>query len=156
MIVSKYIANPLTIDDLKFDLRMYAVITSINPLRLYLYEEGLTRFASEPYVPPSFGNDQKNSAENKYIHLTNYSINKKNKSGINISNLNAHFDDSDVETSGSKWSLRALKKVLVAHGVNENKLFKRIKDIIVKTVISCEPALNSAFEVHVPYKNNCF
>jgi hypothetical protein len=81
LIVSRYIGNPLTIDGLKFDLRMYAAITSINPLRLYLYDEGLTRFASETYVAPSNENFCRNSSDghSKYIHLTNYSINKKNK-----------------------------------------------------------------------------
>ena len=108
--MSRYIANPLTIDSLKFDLRIYAAITSINPLRLYLYEEGLTRFASEPYVTPE-------ADMNKYVHLTNYSINKLNKSGVKANSLNSNSDE--VETSGSKWSLNALKKVLRAHGVNE-------------------------------------
>jgi tubulin polyglutamylase TTLL5 len=49
MIASEYIANPLLIDDYKFDLRVYVAITSINPLRIYMYEEGLTRFATVKY-----------------------------------------------------------------------------------------------------------
>jgi hypothetical protein len=34
---------------LKFDLRIYAAITSIDPLKIYVYREGLTRFAAENY-----------------------------------------------------------------------------------------------------------
>lgn len=49
MIASEYISNPLLIDDYKFDLRVYVAITSINPLRVYMYEEGLTRFATVKY-----------------------------------------------------------------------------------------------------------
>lgn len=45
-IVSDYISNPLLIDGLKFDLRIYVALTSINPLRIYMYEDGLTRFAT--------------------------------------------------------------------------------------------------------------
>jgi hypothetical protein len=78
--VSRYIANPLTIDGLKFDLRIYVAITSVNPLRIYLFEEGLTRFASEPYVAP--GEDF--NGDSKFVHLTNYSINKYNKGGIKM------------------------------------------------------------------------
>mmetsp|Transcript_15014 Transcript_15014/g.2511 ORF Transcript_15014/g.2511 Transcript_15014/m.2511 type:complete len:82 (-) Transcript_15014:72-317(-) len=45
-IVSKYLKNPHTINELKYDLRLYVCVTSFNPLRVYLYEEGLVRFAT--------------------------------------------------------------------------------------------------------------
>lgn len=69
-IVSRYIHNPLLINSHKFDLRLYVLITSFEPLRIYIYKEGLTRFASEAY---SSGHKF-----NAFSHLTNYSINKKN------------------------------------------------------------------------------
>jgi tubulin polyglutamylase TTLL5 len=35
-------------------------------------------------------------------------------------------------------------------------IFKRIEDILVKTIISAEPLLNNGCEMFVPHRNNCF
>lgn len=71
-VISKYITNPLLINGHKFDLRIYVCVTSYEPLRIYVHQEGLARFASETYT-------QKINKQNKFMHLTNYSINKKNE-----------------------------------------------------------------------------
>ncbi len=68
-------ANPLLINDRKFDLRIYVLVTSYEPLRIYIYNEGLTRFAAESY-------SQASGPEDTFAHLTNYSLNKKCSSFI--------------------------------------------------------------------------
>lgn len=70
-VISRYIHNPLLINGLKFDLRLYVLVTCFHPLKIYVFSEGLTRFATEKYKP---GN--KNC---KFMNLTNYSINKKSE-----------------------------------------------------------------------------
>ena len=71
LVAQRYIDPPYLIDDLKFDLRIYVLLYGINPMRIYQYEEGLGRFATQPYRPP-----KKNNMKDVYMHLTNYAINK--------------------------------------------------------------------------------
>lgn len=58
-------------------MRIYVLITSCDPLRIFMYEEGLARFATMPYVEPSH-----NNLEEVCMHLTNYAINKHNENFV--------------------------------------------------------------------------
>ena len=72
MVAQKYIGRPFLIDKLKFDLRIYVMLYGINPMRIFVYEEGLARFATVPYEEPKNAN-----MRNMFMHLTNYAINKE-------------------------------------------------------------------------------
>ena len=95
--MSRYIDNPLLLFGHKFDLRIYVVVTCYDPLRVYVYREGLVRFASEKYKNAGDGTEESSI----YAHLTNYSINKKNEEYV-------QNDDAADDDSGFKWSLSAL------------------------------------------------
>jgi tubulin polyglutamylase TTLL4 len=46
ILASKYIMNPHLINGLKYDLRVYVLVTGFNPLKVYIYNDGLVRFAT--------------------------------------------------------------------------------------------------------------
>jgi len=48
--------QPFLVDELKFDLRIYVLVTSCDPLRIYVYKDGLVRFAVNPYQDPTNNN----------------------------------------------------------------------------------------------------
>ena len=143
LIVSKYIENPLLINGLKSDLRLYVLVTSYDPLVIYLYEEGLVRFAAVKYENTG------SNLWNPCMHLCNYSINKYHSDYTTSDNV----EDDD---RGHKWSLSALLKHLRSNDINTANLMKSIEDIIIKSIISVEFPVNSACKMFVPYRNNCF
>ena len=103
--VQQYIDNPLLINGYKFDLRVYVAVTSVNPLRVYVYNEGLCRFASEKY--------NMDNVKNIYSHLTNYSINKNYEGRKN-------GGKDCLGQNSIKWSFRDLKKYLEEELENKN------------------------------------
>eukprot|EP01052_Picozoa_sp_SAG31_P024729 SAG31_NODE_2123_length_6401_cov_4.982069_5_plen_149_part_00 len=48
-VVQRYIPTPLLIGGYKHDLRVYVAVTSVHPLRAFIYEEGLCRFSTTKF-----------------------------------------------------------------------------------------------------------
>ena len=55
-VVQEYVDKPLLIGGYKSHLRLYAVITSTAPLRVYIYADGVLQLASEKYLTPATAN----------------------------------------------------------------------------------------------------
>ena len=125
--------RPYLIDNLKFDLRIYALLYGVNPLRIYLHKRGLARFSTEEYQQPNNFNIDK-----LYMHLTNYAINKFN------SNFQQN-EDEEEDDQGHKRSLDAILDYLSAMGHDTEKLMTEIKEIIVKTLIIGQPFLSHLY-----------
>ncbi|XP_072806883.1 tubulin polyglutamylase TTLL13 isoform X6 [Vicugna pacos] len=133
MICQQYISKPFLIDGFKFDMRIYVLITSCDPLRIFMYEEGLARFATVPYVERSH-----NNLDDVCMHLTNYAINKHNENFVR--------DDA----VGSKRKLSTLNTWLREHGYDPRELWGDIEDIIIKTIISAHSVLRHNYRTCFP------
>merc|ERR550519_102943 len=142
LVVQRYVARPYLINETKFDLRLYVLVTSVNPLRIYLYDDGLVRFASNKYT-----NDTKSDGD-VYTHLTNYSINKNSASYL-------PNEDSDVR-QGHKWTLKSLWRHFDEEGIDHSEIWEKIKDLINKTIISAENPMATLFQQNVSSMYSCY
>ena len=138
-LITKYIENPHLIYGKKYDFRIYILITSVNPLSIYIYRQGLVRISSEKYSLDI------NKLNSKYIHLTNTAVNKGNKEYI--------FNDSINSELGNKWSLKAYQKYCEKIGIDFESIFSNIKDIAIKTILSVYDRLTKGDEVKYNHKN---
>ena len=121
-IISKYLGNPHLINGTKYDMRIYVLITGFQPLRVYLYNEGLIRIAAEKY------NLKMDTLDNKYAHLTNTAINIKSKKYLNPKN--------DMDEKANKWNFKTYRNYLQKQNGDVDLIFDKIKDIIIKSLIS--------------------
>jgi hypothetical protein len=131
-LVQKYITNPLLLDGYKFDMRIYVLVTSFNPLEAFIYKDGFARMSN--YLFSLAG-------EEREIHLTNAAI--QNKIALNSNEHTKVF-------GGSKISLEMLKNKLSKMNIEFNSIWEQIKDIVLKSLIACEidiPNSPSSFEL---------
>lgn len=124
--------KPYLIDNLKFDMRIYVLISGIDPLRIFVYEEGLARFATEEYRSPRSEN-----LDNKFMHLTNYAINKDSPNFI----FNEDIENMHI---GHKRSLTSVYAQLAQDGHNVEELKEKINDLFIKTIITGYPTLSAS------------
>ncbi|NXK68719.1 TTL13 polyglutamylase, partial [Sylvietta virens] len=129
MICQQYISEPFLIDGFKFDMRIYVLVTSCDPLRIFLYKEGLARFATMRYIDHSTKN-----LGDTCMHLTNYAINKHNENFV------------EDDTVGSKRKLSTLNAWMAEHSYDTAKLWADIDDIVIKTLISAHPVLKHHYQ----------
>lgn len=122
-VISRYIEGPLLIGDKKFDLRIYALVTSYRPLRVYVHQAGFARFCNAKYT-----NDV-DELDNMFVHLTNVAVQK-------------HNEDYNAK-HGGKWSLRNLRLYLDStYGADATaRLFRDMESIILHSLKAVQPVM---------------
>jgi hypothetical protein len=144
-VVQIYIGRPLLIEGLKFDLRLYLLVCGfVTPkglqIRSFLFKDGLVRLCTVPYEAPTT-----ETLDEKYMHLTNYSINKYN------SDFRRNMESADG-TSGNKRSLHWFFSYYAEQfGDQEReKLWGQLVGICTKMIATVEPALVSEYTATFP------
>lgn len=114
-VVQRYLDAPHLYQGRKYVLRLYVLISAIDPLRIWRFTEGSVKLASLPYNPKE--------RENPYVFLTNPDVNERNAAvGVEFLPLADYW----------AW--------LRAQGHEPARLLDQIDDLIVRTVMAgCEP-----------------
>lgn len=122
-IVQRYLQYPLLIGGKKFDMRLYALVTSFSPLKVYQYRRGFARFSNSRY------SSNMDDIYNEFIHLTNVAIQKTAE----------NYD----ERTGGKMELQALKLYLMSrYGVERiDALFWEIQMIILRSLLAVQSVM---------------
>jgi len=117
-VCQRYLAKPLLVGGKKFDLRLYVLTTSYQPLTVYLYREGFGRFSTSRYTMNA------SNINDSHVHLTNVAVQKR-------------APDYDKD-NGGKMSVRNLKLYLISkHGIARvNQLFCEIQLVIIRSLQS--------------------
>ncbi|XP_032428552.1 tubulin polyglutamylase TTLL7 isoform X2 [Xiphophorus hellerii] len=131
-IVQEYLDKPFLMEGYKFDLRIYILVTSCDPLRIFLYNDGLVRMGTEKYHSPNEAN-----LTQLYMHLTNYSVNKHNE----------NFERYEAVDRGSKRSISWFIEFLSINNYDVSKFWEDISELVVKTLIVAEPHVLHAYRM---------
>ncbi|XP_064189483.1 tubulin polyglutamylase TTLL7 [Anguilla rostrata] len=134
-IVQEYLDKPFLMEGYKFDLRIYILVTSCDPLRIFLYNDGLVRMGTEKYHVPNESN-----LNQLYMHLTNYSVNKHNE----------NFERDETADKGSKRSIGWFTEFLRTHDHDVAKFWGDVSELVVKTLIVAEPHVLHAYRMCRP------
>ena len=122
-VAQRYIENPMLIGGRKFDLRIYVLVLSYNPLRVYVNRSGFARFSMSRFTM------NKDQVGNNLIHLTNVAIQKK---GPQYS-----------KNVGMKWPLNNLKVHCQAKygAAKADELFADIEGVIIRSLMAVQPII---------------
>ena len=131
--VQDYLDSPHLINERKYVLRLYVLISSVEPLRAYLYNEGFAKLASDPY--------DLDDLDNPFSHLTNPDINALN---------------SEAEAPVVFVSLGVYRQWLRDQGHDDKVLFKKVRDLVTITAISVRERMrHRTAEISAP-TNGCY
>ena len=131
--VQDYLDDPHLINDRKYVLRLYVLVSSIEPLRVYIYDEGFAKLASDPY--------DLDDLDNPFAHLTNPDINALNE---------------DAEAPVVFVNFKEYRKWLREQGHDDVVLFDKVRDLVTLTSLSVRERMRGRVgEIDAP-TNGCY
>ena len=124
-IIQKYIENPLIVNNRKFDLRIWVLVTDLNPLTIWFWDKPYVRFPAADY------NDD--NLNDRFIHLTNNSVAK-------------HAKQFEIIGDGNMWYIEQLSEYLkekYGRDIWNEEIKQKCKDIIIYSLQAVQDVLDN-------------
>jgi tetratricopeptide (TPR) repeat protein len=119
VVVQEYIDRPYLVDGRKGHLRIYGLVTSAEPLRAYLYGEGIVRLAPEPY------DLDRSQLNNVHKHVTN--------TALHLGHPDLFISDEPLQDDkGSIWSMSAYLKRMRDEGMAVGRVMDDMRLLVRK------------------------
>jgi len=133
-VVQKYVDKPLCIGGKKFDMRLYVLVTSYQPLTVYMHRGGFCRFSMTKYSM------DKTDLSNLGQHLTNVAVQK-------------HSGKAAYKRTGAKWDVSKLKSYVVhTAGIGvSNRMMEDIESIVIHSLLAVQKVMindKQSFEMY--------
>jgi len=120
-VLQEYIANPHLIDGYKYTLRFFVAVTSLDPLQVWVFPDGLTKLTTQPFTT------DRAFLDNRFVHLTNPAVLR---------------GDTSADFAKQRMTHVEYRQRLREAGIDDAKLFKDIHEVIAKSLLAvCEPVL---------------
>lgn len=112
-LVQRYLDRPHLIDGRKYTLRWYLLVTGLDPLTVWVFDDGFTKLASRPFSTASA------ALRDPFRHLTNPDVQALNP---------------ELATSADNLTRPAYAELLRAQGADAAALFARIEALLAEAV----------------------
>lgn len=117
-----FMEKPYIIDDRAMDFSVYVVIASIDPLRVYRYDQEIhLRFCLEPYYPFD------------PLNVDKYVVSNFRSSFFDMESLHDYNDQFGFSFKAS------IEAYLTSKGHNMSEIWRRVDDALAQLILSCEP-----------------
>jgi hypothetical protein len=123
-LAQEYLHRPFLIENRKFHLRLYLLISSLTPLRVYLHREGFALFSADTYRPEDM--------TNMFSHLTNWAV------GLQAVNKSSWQPETN-DTTHLAWTLSYFLQYMEhTRRTDIFRMKQKISDVLVKSVLSLQ------------------
>jgi hypothetical protein len=130
-IIQRYV-SPFLIDGYKFDFRFYVLISALQPLSVYIYNEGLARFCTHLYTAPT-----PETLSDRFCHLTN--------TAVNIANIEKQRPILELAS--------AILKRVTEIDARGHTLWERIREVVMLSIVAQYPGILQNVGIMVPDVN---